>query len=412
MGEVVTGYEALQITSAGLVQTVDVLKVEGPDAISYLQGQCTQDLGSLEVGRSTRSLLLSATGKIEAYVGLVRSAQDQVLVVVDDGYGPRVRDRLERYRIRVKLEISPDPGWTCFSIRGPQASEALMAMSTRDRPAAMGSTHTVSCWLLDASWQGWPGVDLLLRGSDGVPGAAGSAPGPVDPDELRSMAPGARVDIGPLAGVVICSKGEWEAARIEAGIPAMGKELDQTTIPAEVPGLLEAAVSFTKGCYTGQELVARLDARGNKVARHLRGLVALNQKAPIVDPGDLSMLSGTTIFSEAGKALGSVTSASYSPRRRALIALGYLHRSVTAGDKVFAQMGYSSNVPNDPPSDDPSATQADLSSRVGEPGWSATDMLELVVLELGEGGSSGISSPAAARNQTTTQVPPVGPRGE
>ena len=60
--------------------------------------------------------------------------------------------------------------------------------------------------------------------------------------------------------------------RVEAGIPVMGAELDERTIAAEAD-LLDRAVSFTKGCYTGQELVARLDARGNRVARHLRGLV-------------------------------------------------------------------------------------------------------------------------------------------
>ena len=65
----------------------------------------------------------------------------------------------------------------------------------------------------------------------------------------------------------------FEAARIEAGVPAMGREITDKTIPQEAGALVEHAVSFTKGCYTGQELVARLDARGNNVARRLRGVV-------------------------------------------------------------------------------------------------------------------------------------------
>ena len=65
----------------------------------------------------------------------------------------------------------------------------------------------------------------------------------------------------------------FEVARIEAGVPAMGRELTEKTIPQEAGSLVEHTVSFTKGCYTGQELVARLEARGANVARRLRGVV-------------------------------------------------------------------------------------------------------------------------------------------
>ena len=74
------------------------------------------------------------------------------------------------------------------------------------------------------------------------------------------------------AAVVRCGPEAWEAARIEAGMPVNGRELAEGTIAAEV-GLVERTVSFTKGCFTGQELVARLDARGSKVARRLCGVV-------------------------------------------------------------------------------------------------------------------------------------------
>ncbi len=99
----------------------------------------------------------------------------------------------------------------------------------------------------------------------------------------------------------------------------MGAELDERTIAAEAD-LLERCVSFTKGCYTGQELVARLDARGNKVARRLRAVV--------VDPDQgegWALRPGATV-SVADKAVGRLTSVAWSPRLGTAVALSYLHR--------------------------------------------------------------------------------------
>jgi folate-binding protein YgfZ len=108
----------------------------------------------------------------------------------------------------------------------------------------------------------------------------------------------------------------YEAARIEAGVPVMGRELTGKTIPQEA-GLVPRAVSLTKGCYTGQELVARLDARGNRVARRLVGFTVTSG----------SPAAGDTVVVE-GRVVGSVTSVAYSPRTGGCVALGYLRRSV------------------------------------------------------------------------------------
>ena len=108
----------------------------------------------------------------------------------------------------------------------------------------------------------------------------------------------------------------------------MGSELDQRTIAAEA-GLLERCVSFTKGCYTGQELIARLDARGNQVARRLVGIVF--DAAPI--DGAARVVPGAAVLT-GEKSVGSVTSAAWSPALQAPIALAYLHRSVPIGSVV------------------------------------------------------------------------------
>jgi folate-binding protein YgfZ len=117
-----------------------------------------------------------------------------------------------------------------------------------------------------------------------------------------------------------CGLDAWESVRVEAGIPEMGTELDGRTLAAEAD-LLEKCVSVTKGCYTGQEIVARLEARGNRVARRLRGLVMSEVPSAAVVPRGSEILLG-------GKRVGEVTSCAWSPTLRATCALAYLHRDV------------------------------------------------------------------------------------
>jgi aminomethyltransferase len=120
----------------------------------------------------------------------------------------------------------------------------------------------------------------------------------------------------------------YEAARIEAGIPRMGAELTERTIPAEA-GIVERTVSFTKGCFTGQELVARIDSRGGHVPRHLRGVV-LNEEVPV----------GATLRFE-GKQAGSITSVATRPG--GAVALAYVGRDLQppADVEVSWDEGYS-----------------------------------------------------------------------
>ena len=141
---------------------------------------------------------------------------------------------------------------------------------------------------------------------------------------VRLDAPGAgEVEAMVPRDALVCDAAAWEALRVEAGIPKMGAELDARTIAAEA-GLVERTVSFTKGCYTGQELVARLDARGSRVARRLRGIVALD-----AGPDEAGLLVGATLWTPEGdKPVGRCTSASWCPGLGKVGALAYLHRSV------------------------------------------------------------------------------------
>ena len=146
--------------------------------------------------------------------------------------------------LRSKVELE-QLAWRCLSLRGRGGRR-------RRRPGLLAVLAERGVLALPFEWNGWTGVDLL-----GPRGRGARA-------RRRRRSPTASCRAAPEA---------VEACRIVSGIPAMGTELTDKTIAAEA-GLVERTVSFTKGCYTGQELVARIDSRGSNVARRLVGVVA------------------------------------------------------------------------------------------------------------------------------------------
>ncbi|MDP1805888.1 MAG: glycine cleavage T C-terminal barrel domain-containing protein, partial [Acidimicrobiales bacterium] len=215
---------------------------------------------------STWALLLQPQGKVTAFLRVLRVGEEEFVLETDAGFGPAVIERLNRFKLRVKCELEP-LAWRCLAVRGPKAHELVPDGVVAD-------------------WPGLPGRDLV--------GESPAAP----------------------AGVTECGMDAYEAVRIEAGIPVMGRELDEGTIPAEA-GVVDMSVSFTKGCYTGQELVARIDSRGGNVPRRLRGLVLSEGPAPV----------GATVQAD-GKEVGKLTSVAFSPGLNATVALAYVGRAV------------------------------------------------------------------------------------
>ena len=292
---------------AGAYRTVrDVVAVRGVDAESYLQGQLSQDLTSLAVGASADSLLLEPDGKLTALLRVTRIDGQGFVLDVDGGYGEAVSVRLRRFLLRSKVELEP-LGWRCLSLRGPAVPEAasgLLSVLTERGVLA-----------LPFAWNGWTGVDLL--GPDDVV---------LGPDELPP-------------GLVRCGPDAVEACRIVAGLPAMGTELTAKTIPAEA-GVVERTVSFTKGCYTGQELVARIDARGSNVPRRLVGLILSSDQEPLVR--GMTLHAGEPPAGDGpaeDKVVGMVTSAALSSELGSWVGLGYLHRSVEAPGPIRLRSG-------------------------------------------------------------------------
>jgi folate-binding protein YgfZ len=209
----------------------DFVEVSGADARAYLHSQLSQDVQSMPVGEARWSYLLQPTGKIDALVRVTRAGEARYVLDVDKGFGAAVLVRLERFRIRVKVEMEP-LAWRCLAVRGDLAERAVVVGAGADALAVP------SWWSVPAAW------DVI---------------GP---------------EVAPPEGVPAGDRARLEAARIEAGWPAMGAEVTKRTIPGEIGPLLELAVSFTKGCYPGQELVERMHSRGAAAPHQLRRLHA------------------------------------------------------------------------------------------------------------------------------------------
>jgi folate-binding protein YgfZ len=288
------GAEALRSATAARVVRRDVVTAAGPDARTYLQGQCSQDLDGLGVGESIESLVLSPQGKVDAYVRVTRTADDAFVLDTDEGCGADLLARLLRFRLRVAVDLE-QVDWACLALRGPAAVAPAA-------PGAPGGPVVAA----PVTWPGWSGVDLL-------------GPTPADDPELATWLPD---------GAVRCDAEAWDAARIEAGVPVGGREVTGSTIAAEA-GLVDRTVSFTKGCFTGQELVARLDSRGSNVARHLRGVVVADGARPPV---------GAAVWTADGAhEVGALSSVAWSAARGATVALATLQRRVVPPEPVVVR---------------------------------------------------------------------------
>jgi folate-binding protein YgfZ len=247
----------------------DLVVVSGPDATSFLQSLLSQDLDPVGVGQTVHALLLEPRGKLVADLRVKRVADDEWWLVCEPGVGAVLAQGLTRFKIRVKVDIE-ERRVAALAVRGPDAAARTAALDGE---------------VIAVDWPGHPGVEVL--GSDATIADAVELDGPA-----------------------------YEALRIEAGVPRQGFDIDETTIAQEAY-LDRDAVSFTKGCFVGQELVCRIDTRGhvNRILRRLRADGPMTRGAPV---------------EHDGKVVGTVTSAAGS------VALATLRREVEPGSTVDA----------------------------------------------------------------------------
>jgi len=314
--DLAASYDLIRKGACALETTRDAVVVTGPDARSWLQGQVSQDLQALTVGQSAETLLLSPQGKVDTYCRATLLAPEAMLLDTETGYGEVMLERLRRFRLRVKADLGIGT-IGCLMVRGPDSLAILAGAGLRPGFVAVpgapvgavsGASEGAAPDVADTH-----GPAAILSG-EWVVMAAVTWPFYAGFDIVAPVGASGRPALGLPAG----DPGAFEVARIEAGVPAMGRELTDKTIPQEAGGLVEHTVSFSKGCFTGQELVARLDARGGNVARRLRGAVA--------EPGGEIAPDMPLVLGE--REVGRVTSVAWSPGFNAPVALAYVRRDV------------------------------------------------------------------------------------
>jgi folate-binding protein YgfZ len=282
----------------------DAVVVAGQDAVAYLQGQLSQDVAALGVGRSAWSWILQPAGKVDALVRVTRTGPISLVVDVDEGYGEAVLGRLSRFKLRTRADLT-SRALRVVALRGPDAA-AVAERMTSDGTSGAGAQPRppglqANAISVGALWSGEAARDIVVLGGT----------------EIRTDGPWSLLPI---------TEEQWEAERIAAGVPAMGAELTERTIPAET-GLVASTASFTKGCYTGQELVARIDSRGGNVPRHLRRLRSA-----------AALTAGEELTDAAGKVVATVTSAAVHDGLGP-VGLAYVARSVGTGDAITSAHG-------------------------------------------------------------------------
>jgi len=244
----------------------DVVLVEGDDARWFLHSQLAQDIEALADGGSAWSLLLSPDGKVDVLLRVVRRSEGRFTLDVEKGFGERVITRLSRFVLRAKVSITA----VDWEVRGYLTDGPL--------PSSAPDGLAVCDW-------GTPGrIDIVDEA-----GAMPTGGSQVDPDVL-------------------------DAARVDRGWPSMGVDILAGDVPAGT-GVLARTVSFTKGCYPGQELVERMDSRGASAPVRLvlveRGTSAEGSTdgVEITSRGTVRCIARVRRGVEAGVPLDSVSSA-------------------------------------------------------------------------------------------------------
>ena len=231
----------------GLVDRSDraVIAVTGPDAAEYLQGQLTNDVESLEVGEGQYAALLDRKGHMQSDMRVLRPEVEEILVETEAMARGAVIKHLTMYSIGRDLTVADvSDERAALSLIGPRSVEIAGTPALPENFCEATSVGGIECLAVGTR----DGIDLIAAVADR--------------ERLRE----ALLE----AGAVEVSAAAAEILRIESGVPRFGAEMGTETMPAEA-GIVEDAVSFTKGCYIGQETVARLHYKG-RPNRHLRGL--------------------------------------------------------------------------------------------------------------------------------------------
>lgn len=274
--------------------TRGMLLVRGPEAAEYLQGQLTNDVEALAAGEGCYAALLDRKGHIQADMRVLRLAPDEVWLDTEAEAAEAARRHLEMYKIGRDVEVSDVGGERALlSLLGPQSASLAGTAALPEHASAETRIAGTPCIAVGTV----EGIDLIAAAADGAA-------------LRRALVEAGAGEVGPAA---------VEILRIEAGRPRFGAEMGPQTMPAEA-GIVDDAVSFTKGCYIGQEPVARLHYKG-RPNRHLRGL----ELSAAAEPGSVLRLGDREV--------GRVGSSCVSPAR-GQIGLAIVRREAEPGAEL------------------------------------------------------------------------------
>jgi tRNA-modifying protein YgfZ len=288
-------YRALREEAGYLSRERAALTVTGPDSAEYLQGQLTNDVEALEASTGCYAALLDRKGHLQSDMRVLLLHEDEFWIDLEPAAAPAILKHLRTYSIGREVEIEEvTDRWAITSLIGPRSPQ-LAGFE------GLGPEHA-------QGFREWDGVEILAvvtdLGLDLI----------TNPESAASLA-----ELLQAVGAAAVSEPAAEILRVESGRPRFGRDMGPESMPAEA-AITERAVDFEKGCYIGQEPVARLHYRG-KPNRTLRGL-RLSAPAEHGDPLRLG-----------DREVGTVGTACLSPALGA-IALAIVRREAADGDRL------------------------------------------------------------------------------
>jgi folate-binding protein YgfZ len=313
--EVVADYGDILGEHAALYQAAAVfdlsfrsrLCLTGADRVRFLHGQVTNDIKRLNPGEGCYAALVTAKGRLQSDLNIYCLA-DELLLDFEPGLGKAVAERLNKFIVADDVQVvDVAASYGLLSVQGPRSADVLKQVAlfgelprkpfafVKNADPTLGETYLANQPRIETE-----GFDLFV-------------PSPALGGVVDKLTAAAKAVGGRLAG--------WralETARIEAGVPRFAADMDETNLPQECA--IEArAISYTKGCYIGQEVLNRVHTMGH-VNRTLRGLELADDLQQLPQRGDKLL--------HDGKELGFVTSATRSPRWNKNLALGYVRREM------------------------------------------------------------------------------------
>jgi folate-binding protein YgfZ len=307
-------YRALRDGAAvGAIAPRSVIGVSGRDRASLLHGLLTNDVQSLAAGTGCYAAWLTPQGRMITDLHLFETG-DRILLDVPAELTAALLDRLDRSVFSEEVELtdlsrSLTPVW----IHGPAAAAVVERVLGGERGLAAWPPYRHASMRFDETAAVVARVDQI-----GAPGFCVYIDAARDADLRAALA---------RAGAAAADPEALQAARIEAGYPLFGVDMTGETIPLEA-GIEDRAISFTKGCYVGQEVIVRVLHRGH--GRVARKLVRLRVEGAVPTRGARIVADGRDV--------GTITSAARSPELGP-VAIGYVHRDFTsAGTGVAVEM--------------------------------------------------------------------------